>query len=584
VFLLLSIVVGTTFALLLGGRLGRLVEIELRHAWLVMAALGVQIVIFSPLEASLPAGLEDTAHLASYLLLFLFAVLNVRTLPLLPIFAGMALNAIVIAANGGHMPVAASAARAAGIEEGGNIRIGGGRLHLAGDVFALPARFPFANAFSVGDLLIGIGAAALIVAVSTGEGRDRLFSPSRLVRPMRDRCYVRLALGKLFTDLGDWLTLAVLVGWVYQGTGSLTQVAGLLLVRLAPPILGGGLAALVVDRFPKQRLLVFVELARGAAIGGALAAVLVDSRPLVFAALALSGALAAISSAAVPALIPSVVDDDDLPAANAGLAIAQDAAMAVGALGGGLALSTLGAAPALGIDLATFVIAAVLYSGIRARPVTISQSPAEAGIRAGFRYLRRRRLLLVVIGGFGAATLATGLTNATLPRFLDDELGLGSGAYGYGLSALGFGLLLGEMITGFVRIGPDSVRWIGAALLAMAGLFATLALTEHAPTAILILVAIGFLDGTTDVVFDTIVQREADPRYLGRVFAVSSACMRTTMMTAVAAAPILNRISTPQDVILVAATGVLLASAVALVGTRGSVSASPRPAEIGSSP
>jgi len=55
-------------------------------------------------------------------------------------------------------------------------------------------------------------------------------------------------------------------------------------------------------------------------------------------------------------------------------------------------------------------------------------------------------------------------------------------------------------------------------------------------------------------------------------------------MTAVAAAPILNRISTPQDVILVAATGVLLASAVALVGTRGSVSASPRPAEIGSSP
>jgi hypothetical protein len=63
VFLLLSIVVGTTFALLLGGRLGRLVEIELRHAWLVMAALGVQIVIFSPLDASLPSGWEDTVHL-----------------------------------------------------------------------------------------------------------------------------------------------------------------------------------------------------------------------------------------------------------------------------------------------------------------------------------------------------------------------------------------------------------------------------------------------------------------------------------------------------------------------------------------
>jgi hypothetical protein len=57
-----------------------------------------------------------------------------------------------------------------------------------------------------------------------------------------------------------------------------------------------------------------------------------------------------------------------------------------------------------------------------------------------------------------------------------------------------------------------------------------------------------------------------------------------TTVLAAAALKAANRISTPQDVILVAATGVLLASVVALVGTRSSVSASPRPAEIGSSP
>jgi fructose-specific component phosphotransferase system IIB-like protein len=57
-----------------------------------------------------------------------------------------------------------------------------------------------------------------------------------------------------------------------------------------------------------------------------------------------------------------------------------------------------------------------------------------------------------------------------------------------------------------------------------------------------------------------------------------------TTVLAAAALKAANRISTPQDVILVAATGDLLASVVALVGTRSSVSASPRPAEIGSSP
>jgi hypothetical protein len=65
VFLLLSIVVGTTFALLLGGRLGRLVEIELRHAWLVMAALGDHIDIVSHLEALHHDVVEDTAGIAS---------------------------------------------------------------------------------------------------------------------------------------------------------------------------------------------------------------------------------------------------------------------------------------------------------------------------------------------------------------------------------------------------------------------------------------------------------------------------------------------------------------------------------------
>jgi Family of unknown function (DUF5317)/Major Facilitator Superfamily len=583
-FLLPSILVGVVLAAVLGGRPSRVLELRFRHSWTVFAALALQAALVTPLRGALAEAVVSALHLGSYAFLLAFAAVNVRRLVLLPLFLGLFANALVIAANGGHMPVSQDAWEAAGFDAVGptsNVRLGADHLGFLGDVFAIPRPFPLGNVFSVGDILIGVGMIALIVAVSV-DGSRRALEPARLLRPLRSGSFRRLAAGKLVSHLGDWLTLAALVGWVYDESGSTAEVALLLAVRLAPPILGGGLAAALVDRLRKERLLVWIEVGRGAAVSVALAGVLVGSRPAAFAAVAVSGALAAISSATVPALVPSLLDDELLPAANASLGIAQDGAMAIGALGAGIALSASTAAVALVVDLVTFAAAAALFWTIRARPQPIGREPSEEGVRAGLRYLLGRRTLLVVVMAFGAATLATGLTNATLPRFLDGELGLGPGAYGFGLSALAWGLAVGQAAVGFTRVGAGGGRWIGAALLVMAGLFFTLASTTHAPTAILLLALIGLVDGTTDVLFDTIVQREADPAYYGRVFGFAAAFMTTTMMGAVAVAPVLNGIGPPHSVILFGALFLVAASAVALVGSRRSPAAAPLPARVGS--
>jgi Na+/melibiose symporter-like transporter len=588
-FLLPSLILGVVLALLLGGRPSRLLQLELRRTWAVPGSLAIQLALGSPLGMEIPPEFTSLCHVASYGLLFFFAAANAKTLALLPLFAGMALNGVAILANGGKMPVSLDAAHAAKIHPGlhSNVRLGGDHFTFLGDVFALPSGFPLANVFSVGDILIAMGMVALIVTVSTSDGSERALVPGRILQPLRNSSFRRLVAGKLVSHLGDWLTLAALVGWVYAATESTAQVALLMLVRLAPPILGGGLAAMLVDRMRKDRLLVAVEMARGAAVAGALAAVLAESRPLAFAAVAISGALAAVSAATVPSLVPSLLDDEHLPAANAGLGIAQDGAMAIGALGAGVALNASHTEVALAIDLVTFAVAATLYRGIVIRPMHHGEEEpsSSGGLLDGLRYLVRRRLLLVVVGSFGAATLATGLTNATLPRFLDDYLGLGAGGYGFGLSALAWGLAAGQALVGFARVGPTAGRWIGAGLLFMAALFVGLAYTEHAPTAILLLGLIGFLDGTTDVLFQTIVQRETDPRYYGRIFALAAAFMTTTMMGAVAAAPLVNRIALPREVILVAGASMLLASVIAVLGTRRSnltfSFAAPAPAEPG---
>jgi diguanylate cyclase (GGDEF)-like protein len=566
-FLLPSILLGVIFALVLGGRLSRLLELELRHSWTAFAAFGLQLVLI--LFDLTPRALETGVHLGSYALLFAFAATNIRNVALLPFSLGMALNAVAIVANGGKMPVSPEAARAAGLEVGpnSNVQLGAEHVGFLGDVFALPRNFPLANVFSIGDILIGVGMIALIVAVTTGDGSQRALVPARIVRPFRVPAFRRLSGARLVSHLGDWLTIAALVGWVYDETGSTAHVAVLMLMRIVPPIIGGGLAATVVDRLPKERLLVWTEVSRGFIVGGALAGVLLDVRPIVFAAIAVSGVLAAVGAATTRALIPSLLTDQELPAGNATLGLATDAAMALGALIAGIALSASNVVAALFVDLGTFAVATALYWGIRTRPVLSGERPAWEGLTAGLRYVLGRRLLVVVVGAFCAATVATGLTNASLPGFLDGELGLGPGAYGFGLAALAGGLALGEATVGFARIGESGGRWIGIALFVMALLFTALAFTTHVPTALLLLGFIGFLDGTTDVLFDTIVQRETDPRYYGRVFGLASAFFTTTMMGAVAVAPLANSLAPSHDVILVAGLGLLLAAGVAILGT-----------------
>ena len=570
-FLVPSIGLGLLFAILLGGKPSRVQAVQFRHSWVVFLALAGQLALFLPVPLDLSSGETSFLHCCTYAPLIWFAVTNVGVRRLLPVYAGLALNALAILVNGGRMPVTLQAAHAAGVDTFRSVSASASHLWFLGDIFAIPKELPLANVFSVGDLLIGLGAIAFIVLVSLDRGDSvRTLAPSRLLEPLSLPAFRRLALGKLISQTGDWLTFAVLVGWTYERTGSTAHVAAFFLVRLLPPILGGGLAAYVVDRLPKNRLLVWIELGRGVLVAAALLGVATVDLPLILVALGLSGILAAISGATAPSLVPTLVGNHRLAGANATLGLAKDAAMAFGALGAGVALSSVGPTAALSVDLLTFAAAFVLFLPLRALSVT-DGARGNGTDPSALHYLLSSRKLLLLVCSFAVATIATGLTNASLPRVLG-SLGFGSGGYGFGLGALAIGLALGGTLVGFARIGAGAGRWIGVGLLVMSGFFVVLALGHHAPTAILVIAAIGFVDGTTDVIFDTIIQREADPRRYGAIFGLASASFTTTMLLAVAVAPIMNLYLNPHGVLLAASLFLVAGGAIALFRTRSWVS------------
>src|SRR5580765_8574703 len=127
-------------------------------------------------------------------------------------------------------------------------------------------------------------------------GAAKRLMPERLERPLRSAPFRRLVVGKSISYFGDWVMVAVLVGWVYESTSSVAQVALLMAIRLVPPIVGGGLAASLVDRLPRLKVLLWSEIACAAAIAGALVGVMVGSRVLVFAFVGLCGLVATVST------------------------------------------------------------------------------------------------------------------------------------------------------------------------------------------------------------------------------------------------------------------------------------------------
>ena len=147
----------------LGGNLTQIVTIRFRWTALLYAAFAGQLVAFGPVRVLGEAQIKQV-QIASYVLLIIFCLANRQLAGIWLVTCGVASNALVIALNGGVMPVEPRAIVASGwtgaeyASAYPNVAAhAGAPLWFLGDVFAMP-RFHGSAVLSVGDLLIIAGA------------------------------------------------------------------------------------------------------------------------------------------------------------------------------------------------------------------------------------------------------------------------------------------------------------------------------------------------------------------------------------------------------------------------------------------
>jgi predicted MFS family arabinose efflux permease len=346
--------------------------------------------------------------------------------------------------------------------------------------------------------------------------------------PRLPTTFNRLAWSNLSAQSAEQIALAAapIVAVLLLGVGE--GATGLLQTALTLPfILFAIPAGMLADRISRRWLMAGAEALRALALLAIL--LLISLHLLTLPLLALSGFIAVCGtvaySVAAPALVPSLVSSDLLPAANARIELARTVAFASGPAMGGVLVGWIGAAPAFGFAAALSVVAVVLLSGIDepTRAPAPRRHPWQE-IREGAAFVLHHPLLRPVFVTQFIFNTASFLVLAVFVPYAVRRLGLSATGVGTTLSMYGVGMVVGALAA------TRMMRWLPfgtvIALGPVTGLVAAivLALTSIVPSAAL--AGLGFfLLGVGPILWvistTTLRQSVTPPRLLGRVSAIN---------------------------------------------------------------
>jgi MFS family permease len=404
--------------------------------------------------------------------------------------------------------------------------------------------------------------------------------------PLRRRNFALLFAGQLISALGDQAYGIALPWTVLAVTGDARQMAVVLAAGAIPRMLALLLGGALADRLSPRLVMLVTDAARTAVVAALGVTLFAGLPPLwVVAALAaLEGLGTGFFQPSFPAITPSLVPPEELPAANGMMMIIQFISLVIGPLLGGVATAAQ-ASVAFLADAGSFFVSFFTLGAIRLprrqRNPAATQRGMVAQIGAGIRYalaqpLLRTTIIVTALGNFALS----GVANVSL-IVLSRNLSRSPITLGLLLAAFGVGGILGGLAAGFVgrvrRRGlVVALLWpmiaVGFAAVALAAGPAAsrlpfglvLAPDMRIPIIAAVLGLIGVFLALGDTVFTTIMQQKMDPDYLGRVFSVQLLAGGVAQPLSLLAAGSVTAVFGPGVAFLAGAAIFLPASALAL--------------------
>jgi MFS family permease len=274
-------------------------------------------------------------------------------------------------------------------------------------------------------------------------------------------------LGNGLSEMGDyalWLAASV---WVKELTGS-TSRAGLCMLCLIAGTMLSPLTGMIVDRVRRKPLILITNAVTGLMVLSLTQVHQASQVWLIYAVMFLYGLAGSVTGAAMSALLPRMVPEEQLGSAN-GLsqALTQGQRLITPAIGVGLLARYGGSAVAL-LDAGTFGVSLVCWAFIRVQEEKPQRSEANwlGETAAGFAFLAKTPVLRQLTVALTAGILVLGFFETLGLAIATTGLHHSPSRIGVMVTAMGVTGIAGGLSAGAVmsRIGPGRLVALGLAI------------------------------------------------------------------------------------------------------------------------
>jgi len=328
-------------------------------------------------------------------------------------------------------------------------------------------------------------------------------------------------------------------------------VGTLMIFKTLPALFFGSLAGVIVDRFDRKKLMIICDIARG---------LLILTLPFIkniFGVYAIAFFLETFSIVFMPAKdasIPNIVESKNVLAANSISHTTNYLTMIIGSAFGAtiilLVESVFGHLPffqrltgpnaAFYIDSGTFFLSALALSFIYLPQVELHEIGEikwfhiKEDLLSGFSLIKNNKLLKYMIMCIGMAVLGGGSIYSLGVAYSTEVLKIGVAGFGFLISALGLGLVVGGLIAGILGRLIAKDRLFGLSILAFGVAMVAFSIISYYEIVIAIIVFAGINLAILNITGFTLIHEHVDDSIRGRVFSVFESMIRVFLLMSLA--------------------------------------------------
>ncbi len=342
-------------------------------------------------------------------------------------------------------------------------------------------------------------------------------------RSLRHRNARVFFLGLLVSNVGSWLQLTGVSYLLYDLTGNAADLGFNVAFQFLPMLLLGTWCGAIADRHDRLRITLVTQslLALQALTLGTLVLTDAVSVPAVYALSLAVGIIGAFDNPARRGFVTELVPSHDVPNAMALNTTVMTGSRMVGAAVTAALIGSTGPGWLFVINGVSF--AAMLGGLLTIRRAelqpTVQRPSGGSPVREVFAFVRHNPRLLTMFTAYVLVSTFAFNYGVAMPKVADVRWGA-PWAFGWVLTATGFGSILGSLSTARHRVVP--MRWfignIGGLGLASIGL----AFSPGVVVGLLVAVPVGFCGSAMIASGNAITQQESPPDMRGRLLALTA--------------------------------------------------------------